>query len=49
MDVGWTACGQKTLSHCIPIPNSDHDPDWNIEKIGFLVLILGVGLFPPFF
>jgi hypothetical protein len=32
MDVGWMACGQKTLSHCIPIPNSNHGPDWNIEK-----------------
>lgn len=49
MDVGWMACGQKTLSHCIPIPNYDHGPDWNIEKNPFLVLILGLGLFPPFF
>jgi hypothetical protein len=39
MDVGWMACGQKTISHCIPIPNSDHGPDWNIEKKLFLVLI----------
>jgi hypothetical protein len=47
MDVGWTACGQTTLSHCIPIPNSEHGLE--IEKNLLLVLILGLGLFPPFF
>jgi hypothetical protein len=40
---------RKTLSHCNPIPNSEHGLDWNIEKNPFLVLILGLGLFPSFF
>jgi hypothetical protein len=39
MDVGWMVCGQKTLSRCIPIPNSEHGLDWNIENNPFLVLI----------
>ncbi len=38
IDVGWMACGQKTLSHCNHIPNSDHGLDWNIEKIDFWFL-----------